>query len=308
MDKQSLGWKGIFPVMVVPFDEDGNIDEKAYMEYVAGIMAEGPGAIITLGHNSECWALSPEEKRRVVEMTVDVVSNRVPVIVGADDIGTGMLIKSCQMAADWGGNGVMVPLPYLLAADCNPKRFFEEVLLRYQTLSDETPLPIMLYNSPRRTGVRLSPEQIDELADVDKVVAMKNSIQVMAEFAAVLRKCSDRLLVLANAHFALPLLMMGAEGILCSGPLELLGRQAVEFMEKAQRREINDDLIKVYDKFQQIMRLNWAIGTYPAAFKALLQLGGRPAGLPRKPILPVTDEERAVLKSRLQDIGIVTHD
>ena len=299
MKKEDLNWEGCFSVMIVPFEDDGSIDEKGYIQYTERMLMDGAGGIMTLGHNSECWALSKEEKKYIAKLTVDVVNKRAPVVIGADDIEMKALIESCNMATEVGADGVMVPPPYILGRASR-----DEIMYRYQRLSDETELPIMLYNNPRRTQIYMTPDMIDELADIDKVMAIKNTIDSMSDFATVLRKCSDRMIIFANTVFCLPLLIMGADGMLATGPIEIIGQPAKEFYEKAKRIEITDDVKKIYFQICELMKVLWKYGTWPATLKAALDLVGKPSGCVRPPVMPISPQDKEKLKRELIELDI----
>jgi len=150
MDKNDVNWKGIMTVPVVPFDEKGNIKEKALIGFIESLVKDGVHGIIISGHNSESWATTREEKKHLCKLVVDAFSGKVPILAGV------------------GAEGVMITPPHMVATATD-----KEIIERYKIISNEIDLPIMLYNNPRRTQIRLYPELLDQLADIEKVVALK---------------------------------------------------------------------------------------------------------------------------------------
>jgi len=156
-------------------------------------------------------------------------------------------------------------------------------------VSDAVKHPILLYNIPRRTGFNLSPEVLDELVGVEWVVAIKESSNDFIQTESTIRSVGDRITVFTghSAERAVPALVMGAKGFVSSMESQIMGREAIEMYSLVKRGE----LAKAAATQHRTLDLDESMrkcGTFPANLKAAMNLLGRPVGLPRAPILPLT--------------------
>lgn len=302
MNKNDVNWEGIFIVPVIPFDEEGNIKEKALINFIESLIKDGAKGIIISGHNSESWATTREEKKYLCKLIVDSFSKKVPIIAGIEGVTPKEVIEGCRDAKDAGAEGVMITPPNYVGTATD-----KEIIKRYEIISNETDLPIMLYNNPRRTQIRLYPELLDQLADIEKVVALKESISDLQELTTVIDKIGDRVGVFGNDLMMLPSVLLGSQGVIATGPLEFLGINFVKYWKNLKRGYINEDVINIHKQISKIRKLiiPGKYGTHPATFKAALNILGKEVGIPRLPILPLEEEYLPKLREDLRDIGIL---
>jgi 4-hydroxy-tetrahydrodipicolinate synthase len=178
----------------------------------------------------------------------------------------------------------------------------KELVQRMETIHRTVPLPIVLYNSPRRTNISLTIESMRALTEAANIIAVKEASRDFFYVSHVIRHFADKLAVMIGpAPYILPGLALGAAGFISSGP-ELMGGLASTLMAMAKAvptpalRETQYRLTRVYETLM-------SLGTWPSALKAGHRLIGREAGVPREPVLPLEPEGVAVLAGVLRECG-----
>jgi 4-hydroxy-tetrahydrodipicolinate synthase len=303
MGKPQVKWEGCIPALVTPFFEDGRIDEQSFVFNVRSYLVDDEvNGLVVLGHNGESWALDPDEKAHLVAVTrkaADAVQKGVPVIAGVEQVSVRALVADGKRARDAGADGLMITPPFFVA-QTTP----EEIWTRYERVSAEVGLPIMLYNNPRRTTINLTPETIGKLADIDNVVAVKQAVRDFAQLSETVRICGERAKVFPGpASYIFGATPIGIAGYVATGP-DLLGREGSKFYytiksgELSKARRIHHQLTRIY------AMLN-TIGTWPSSFKAALDLVGKKGGATRDPVRPLTPEQRQQVKKVLVELEVI---
>jgi 4-hydroxy-tetrahydrodipicolinate synthase len=294
MNKGKVGWAGSYVAVVTPFTPDGEIDEKAFRANIEFLLAGGANGIVVSGCTGESWSLQPEERVRLFKLALDTVGQRVPVIAGTGGVSTRGVIELSLRAKELGTAGVMILPPYYCMAGRR------EVIAHYQAISDAVRHPILLYNIPRRVGFNLTPDVLDELVEVDWVVAIKESSGDFIQVQNTILGVGDRISVFTghSAERAVPALVMGAVGFVSSMESQIMGREAIEMYALVQKGDLNRAArvqLRTLDLDESMRKA----GTFPANLKAGMNLLGRTGGHPRPPILPLTpaqiDEVRKIL-------------
>ncbi|MDP6604320.1 MAG: dihydrodipicolinate synthase family protein, partial [Rhodospirillales bacterium] len=169
MDKSSVDWHGSWVALVTPFDGDGAIDEVGFARNVDLCIQGGVDGVLVSGCTGEFWALTDAERVRLFGLCVEAAAGRVPVIGGTGAIRTPDAIALSVAAKDAGCAGVMVMPPFFV------KPSAADIVAHYEAISGAVDIPILLYNIPANNVNPLTPELVDRLADVESVVAIKES-------------------------------------------------------------------------------------------------------------------------------------
>ena len=179
-----------------------------------------------------------------------------------------------------------------------------EVVEFFTRVSEEGGLPIMLYNSPRAMRTLLTPHLVEQLMDLENVVAIKDSSSDLRQISDFIRFCGHRIrLFVGQEDLLLPALAVGAVGAVAMVP-QVVGRMAVELYESAvagdmeRARELHYKIVRVSDLFK--------VGSQYVAIKESMRLLGKPGGYSRPPMLPFTEEQRARLRKIFEDVGLLT--
>ena len=200
-------FRGVFAASVTPMKASQEIDFPRLADFTDYLVRAGLDGLVPLGSTGEYYALSADERERVLRATLEVVAGRVPVVAGANAGSTRDVIAFARQAEQLGCAGVMLAAPYYSL----PRP--EELFTHFRAVNNSIGLPIVLYNYPGRTGVDMPPEFIERLAVLRNVRYVKESTGEMPRITELLRRCGDRLGVFCGCDtIALESLMVGAIG------------------------------------------------------------------------------------------------
>ena len=169
-------FEGIFVVTMSPFKE-GRVDERAVRHMVDHFVDAGVQGLVVLGSNGENPYLTEEEKRQLIDATVDQARGRVPVIAGTGCTGTDSTIALTRHAREAGADAALVALPQYFRVG------FDDVKRHFSRLVREGGLPVLYYNFPAVTRLELTPAEIAELAAIPGMVGVKETIFDLEEIA-----------------------------------------------------------------------------------------------------------------------------
>ena len=184
--------KGIIPAMVTPLKKDETLDEDGLREVINYLIESGVHGIFCCGSQGEIYSLRDEERRRVVEVTVDEVNGRVPVYAGTGEVTTEKVIDLTRYAKDVGADAASIITPYFIRPSS------EELYMHYRKIAEAVDIPIILYNNPGRTGVNLDVSVVSRLAKIDNIVGIKDSSGDLTLTAEYIRQTPERFSVIAG--------------------------------------------------------------------------------------------------------------
>ena len=290
---------GFLPAVVTPFTAAGEIMEDAFREVVDRQIRIGASGICVAGDNGESWTLDVTERARLTRLAVDAAAGRVPVIMGASAPGSAQTIKYAQAAKDAGAAGVLVmPQPYVLKASR------AELTRRFAALAAAVDIPIVAYNSPRRSGIELTVDDIGALLDTAPIVGIKESHRDFFHHTHLLHRYGERMAVMTGpSHFIVPCIGLGARGFIATGP-ELLGAEAGRIVEIA-RQAPGAAQKALHYRLTVLYQMLMGTGTWPAALKASLTLLGWPAGVPRDPVMALEGADLEKVRRTLGELGLL---
>jgi 4-hydroxy-tetrahydrodipicolinate synthase len=305
MDRDSVDWKGYIPAITTPFTADGELDLHAWGELLDWMLAERMHGIAITGTTGEWFSVTAEERATLFRTAAEQIDGRITVLGGCNAFTPGEVIEHARAAREHGLDGILLtPPPYVV-----PNA--DEVVAFYQTVSDGVDIPICVYNWPRGTRVDLGVEVVERLAEVENVVAIKNSTGDVGSFVDVFFAVKDRLRYFgfpANELGITLLRNQGGEGTIGSGAV--LGADHADFfnhvwagdLEAARRCGARDRIL-----FEGFFDRDFAprFGSAQALMKAALNLRGLPGGHPRPPLLPLTEEQTELVRGTLAQLGLV---
>jgi 4-hydroxy-tetrahydrodipicolinate synthase len=295
-------WQGNFVATVTPFHENGDIDEGRFIANLQLLMEEGADGFVIAGCTGESWALKDDERVRLFELAVTHTQSRVPVIASVSKIVTSEVVKLARAAAETGVAGVLALPPYFAL----PGR--REIVSHFEAISEGSELPIMIYNNPRRTAINLTPNILDEMADIKHVVAVKESSSDFVQTEKTIHVLGDRIAVFTghSAERGAAAVLMGVVGFVSSLEGQIMGRRALDLWNAAASGDFLQARIIQRETLQLQTAVSSCGGTSPADVKAAMNLLGRPGGFPRRPILPLTAAQERDLADHLEELGFLT--
>jgi len=283
----------VLVALVTPMSASEELDCETLSRFVDHLIRSGVHGVIPLGSTGEFYALSRDERRHVVASTISAVDGRVPVLVGANAGSTREVIEHCIDAQDSGADGVLLAAPfYSLPTE-------DELFHHFAAVEDAIDLPIVLYNYPDRTGVDLTPDLVERLAQLDGIQAVKESSGDVQRVGEIVRRCGGTIRVLCGSDaLALESFERGAVGWITGAAnvlpeaLTRLYRLAVEEKSLSAARDLYDRLLPALAHFES--------GKYTQKVKAGCALQGHPVGPPRQPLQPLSDAEIEALSEVLR--------
>ncbi|UUM27316.1 dihydrodipicolinate synthase family protein [Acinetobacter colistiniresistens] len=282
--------EGIIAYPVTPFKAGGQqLDLEALTISLNALLESHCDAIAPLGSAGESAYLSWQEWQQVAQTTIEVVNQRVPVIVGISELTTAMAIQKAKKAEELGADVIMViPVSYWKLTD-------QEIYDYYQQIAESVKLPIMVYNNPATSGIDMSPELIVKMFnEIDNICMVKDStgdIQRMHKFHAL----SQGKLPFYNGSnpLALEAFCAGAAGW-CTAAPNLLGDLPKQLYQAIQQADLSKAQAIFY---QQLPVLSFIVkGGLPKTVKSGLNLLDFSVGSPRPPLQSATGAEIEQLK------------
>lgn len=296
MQKEDL--HGYVPAIATPFNAKGEIMEDAFVELFEFLIGRGATSICVAGDNGESWALSAAERGRLVRLAKDTAKDRVKVILGISAPTIDASLAYVKAAEENGADALLsMPQTYVLKAT------EAELMARFDKVSAATNKPLVLYNSPRRMGFSLTVDQTEMLMNNHNVIGIKESQRDFFYHTHLLQRLGDKMSVMTGpCHYILPNFALGAKGFIATGP-EFTDLKPSE-MAAVGTAAPDETWRKAHYQLTVIYELLMGTATWPAAFKAALNLIGQPAGVPRDPVLPVTEADLDKIKRVFDQLGI----
>lgn len=206
-----LNLSGSGVALVTPFNLDNTVNYEKLEELVMLHINSKTDYIVICGTTGEASTLSNEEKENIIKRTVKLCKGKIPVIVGTGSNDTNTAIKTSLKAKELGADGVLVVTPYYNKG--NEEGLFKHFEKIANTIS---PLPLILYNVPSRTGVDLSVENIVKLSSIENIIGIKEastSLEKIANIILKTRNCQFKVFS-GNDSLTLPILSLGGSGVI----------------------------------------------------------------------------------------------
>ncbi|MCL6641387.1 MAG: 4-hydroxy-tetrahydrodipicolinate synthase, partial [Candidatus Rokubacteria bacterium] len=198
----------VITAMVTPFDADGRLDERRAAALAGRLIDQGNDALVVAGTTGESPTLSDDEKIRLFRAVKEAVGDRGKVIAGTGTYDTAHSIHLSREAHRVGADGLLLVNPYY----SRPSQ--DGLYAHFRAVAESTPLPVMLYNIPGRTGVNCTPETIARLAQVPNIVAVKEAAGSLDQVSEIRVRTPDAFLIYSgDDSLTLPKLAVGATGV-----------------------------------------------------------------------------------------------
>lgn len=290
-------FRGAFVAIVTPFI-DGQLDEQGLVDLIEFHIANGTHGIVPCGTTGESATMSHEEHHRVVQLTVETVKGRVPVLAGSGSNSTAEAIDLTRHAKQAGADGVLMVSPYY------NKPSQEGLYHHYKTVAEAVDIPIVLYNVPSRTSSNILPQTVARLAAVDGIVGIKEATGDLNQVSDVIRLCPKDFAVLSGDDFtSMPTVLIGGTGVISVTSNVAPGDMA-QMMDAALAGDVAKARQLHYKLFPLMKAMFYDTNPVPAK-KALELMGKIKSGTPRLPLYQINDEALSRLKAALADYGLI---
>lgn len=290
-------FRGVGTALITPFTATGALDEDALAHFVDWQINEGINFLVPCGTTGENPALSADEHRRVVEITVTAASGRVPVLAGAGNNNTARAVELAELAVDLGADGILTITPYYNKP--TPDGLRRHFGAQAEALEKKKPgFPMIMYNVPGRTGVNMTAETTLRMArEIPNIIGVKEASGNLEQILFILRDRSEGFLVLSGDDaWTLPMLGVGADGLVsvASNEVPKLMRAMVEHRDVAIQNRLLPLLIGNF------------IESNPIPVKAALKMMGvLENDTVRSPLAPIGEANRKKLEAILRECGLL---
>ena len=290
-------FKGLGIALITPFKSDGSIDYDALLRLVEYQIRNGVDFLCIMGTTAETPCLTADEKKKIKELIVDRVAGRVPLLMGCGGNNTAAVVSDLKNS-DWRGiDGVLSVCPYY------NKPSQEGLYQHYKALAEATPLPIVLYNVPGRTGVNMTAETTLRLArDFENIVAIKEASGNITQMDDIIKnKPANFDVISGDDGITFPLITLGAVGV-----ISVIGNALPAEFSRRVRLALHGDYESartIHHKFAELFKLLFVDGN-PAGVKAMLNAMGMIENQLRLPLVPTRLTTMEKISAILKELDI----
>ncbi len=288
--------RGSMVALATPFT-DGKVDYAALEALVEWQIASGQTALVPCGSTGESATLSHDEHAEVVAAVIKTAAGRVPVIAGTGSNATAEAIRLTRDAEKAGAQGALLISPYY------NKPTQDGIVEHYRAVANASGLPLLVYNIPGRTGSTIEPQTLKRLADIDRVVGVKEATGSIDRVMDTIAACGDRFVLLSGEDsLTVPMIAMGARGVI-SAVANVIPKEMAQLTEAALAGRY-DEAREVSYRALPVIRAAF-LETNPIPVKAALSMMGRCRDELRLPLLPMTAGPREQLRNALVTAGVL---
>jgi 4-hydroxy-tetrahydrodipicolinate synthase len=290
--------RGCGTALVTPFKSDGSLDEPALRSLVEWQVESGIDFLVPCGTTGETPTLTREEWLRVIQITIEVVHGRVPVVAGATSNATREAVeKATVLAAIPGVDAILTASPYY------NKPTQEGQYQHFKAIAEAVDKSLILYNIQGRTAVNIEPATLARLAEFKNIIAVKEASGSITQIAEICNVVPEGFLVFSGDDaITLPVIALGGVGIISVASNEI-PREMAE-MTRAALNNDWDAARRLHRKYLPLMQVNF-IESNPMPVKAVLAMMGKIGENYRLPMLPMRKDTRAKLQSIAAEAGLL---
>ncbi len=291
--------KGIVVPIVTPVTEDGKFNEKAYRDLIEYLAENGIHGVFPFGTTGEFYAYDQAFYDEVLRVTKDAVAGRMQIYAGANHITTKGAVAIAKAVEKIGGIDALSVLTPMFVSQTQ-----HEVYEYYREIASETSLPIIVYNNKPKTNVTVEPATVAKLAEIDNIIAVKDSTGDMTNAEEYLRltRGMDFSVMMGRDTLIYAGLCYGATGAIASCA-NVAPRIAVDIYDCFQAGDHAGALDAQFKL--SALRIATNMGSFPVTLKEALKLIGHDCGDCVKPIQPLSEEQREKLRGVLAGMGLL---
>lgn len=287
----------VVTAMVTPFAANGEVDYAKAAALAKRLIDQGNDGLVIAGTTGESPTLSDEEKIRLFRAVKEAVGDRGKVIAGTGTYDTAHSIHLSKEAHRAGADGLLLVNPYYN----RPSQ--DGLYAHFRAVAESTPLPVMLYNIPGRTGVNCLPETIARLAEIPNIVAVKEAAGSLDQVSEIRTKTPDHFLIYSgDDSLTLPKLAVGAVGVV-SVAGNLMARPIQEMIGAFFAGRAAEAL-RLHRRLWPLFKVLF-ITTNPVPVKCAMRLAGFDCGSVRLPLVDATPKEEAQIRGVLEALDLV---
>jgi 4-hydroxy-tetrahydrodipicolinate synthase len=287
---------GVGTALITPFTRTGALDEQAIRRLARRQIDAGIHFLVPCGTTGETPTLSAEERRRVVELVVEEANGKVPVVAGAGGYDTKEVVHAAREMQQAGATALLSVTPYY------NKPTPEGLYQHFKAVADATPLPIILYNVPGRTGCNIDAATCARLATIPHIVAVKEASGNIQQMVEICRAVPQDFIVLSGDDaLTLPLMAVGGRGIISVASNEIPA-DMVQMVEAAERGDYATAR-EVHQRILPLMLGNF-VESNPGPVKFAMAAMGLCEEVFRLPMVPPRAASQEKILGVLKELGL----
>ena len=290
--------KGIITPVVTVFDKNEDIDEQGFRDIINYLIDHGVYGIFIGGGQGEGYSLSVDEKLRLLDIGLETVAGRVPVLMGTGAPTTRAAISLTKAAKEHGADAATIITPFYIG----PNQ--DELFQHYADIMDAVDIPILIYNNPWRTHLNILPKTVGRLCDHSpNMIGIKDSSGDLSMTIGYKTHTPDYFKVfIGRDQLVYSALAAGLDGAVAA-----TSNAAIDTVLGIFNEYTAGNLEKAWEHQQTLTPLRefFSQGTFPVTVKEAMALQGLPCGPCRKPVGPITEERRENLRGILKGMGLL---
>ena len=282
--------------LITPFNEDKNVDYSALGRLIENQISGGTDYLVVLGTTAETPALSDDEKKEIVRFVIEKIAGRLKIVVGMGGNNTAGLVQSIQKTNFDGIDAILSVTPYY------NKPTQEGLFQHFKAVVEASPVPVILYNVPGRTGVNMDADTTLRIAGLsEKVVAIKEASGDLGQFAKIIGNAPAHFkLISGDDGLTLPSVVMGSIGV-----ISVIANALPEKLSQLTHDSLAGNIAKasqLHLQMAEMLKLIFREGN-PAGVKALMELMGAAKNQLRLPLVPVSASTRSMIEAEWKRIS-----
>jgi 4-hydroxy-tetrahydrodipicolinate synthase len=290
-------FRGSLVALVTPMTDSDDVDHVAFGRLLDWHAREGSDGVIIAGTTGESATLTAAEAAEILQIAVQRIGGRLPVIAGTGDPSTAVSVERTRMACELGADAVLVVTP------CYNRPTQEGLYRHFSMIADAASVPLILYNVPTRTACDLLPETVERLSGHPQIIGIKDATGSIARGAEIIQRCGDDFLLLSGDDASCrELIGAGAQGV-----ITVTGNVAPRLMHEMVEAALSGDQDVARELDERLAGLHTAlfVETNPIPSKwALARLGLIGAGI-RLPLVRLSDAYHGEVLAAMRRAGVI---
>jgi len=294
----NLDYEGSFVALITPFLND-KIDEEAFQKFIEWQIAEGTSGLVPCGTTGESPTLSHKEHERVIDLTLEVANNKVPVMAGTGSNSTDEAVSLTKYAKSAGADSALIVMPYY------NKPTQEGMYAHYKAINDSVDLPVFIYNIPGRSVVDMSIETMVNLAKLPNIVGVKDASNDLVRPSLLRNALQGRKFLQFSGEdpSQLPFMAAGGDGII-SVTANIAPKLMSEFHNLWKKNEISK--ARALQESMMYLHNSLFLETSPGPVKYAASLLGLCNDSIRLPLVTPTKETKKIVKSAMENLQLIS--
>ncbi|MFA5347186.1 MAG: 4-hydroxy-tetrahydrodipicolinate synthase [Methanoregula sp.] len=289
-------FEGVLPAIITPFKRNSamDLDIQGLERNIDFLVSAGIHGIVPCGSTGESATLTFEEHEKVIEIVVNDVNGRIPVLAGTGSNNTAEAVRLTKAAKDIGADGVLIISPYYN----KPNR---SGLIKHYTKLADLDLPVVMYNVPGRTGQNLEPDLVAELARHPNIVAIKEASGNIGQISRIIEETRDEdfAVISGDDNITLPIMALGGAGVISVAAN--VDPERMVAMYEAMKQGDNQKALVLHFALSPLFR-SMFIDTNPIPVKKAVELMGMAGGPVRLPLDDLDERRTEQLRKILDTI------